>query len=318
MKNFLSSKKLEIAVGGTFFVMLIIFIIANPQVFLSYRIYIAVFTTLPILIILATSLVFVVSVGEIDLSFPALMGIGGLVFSQLVQTGISPFIAIVGAVAASSFLGFINGVLIAKLGLSSLILTLGMNFFIRGFILISTQGVAESIIIMKDSAFYGIIIGNRMGAFPTQMLWAIIWVIFLWLLFHRHRFGGQTLFTGDNINSAREMGVNVDRIKILTFVLMGAGSGFAGILITSINNSFQPTTGDGYLLIGLAAVFIGGTPSWGGRGTIFGAVVGAFILGFIEAGIIGAGLTGFYTRFFYGLIMILAIISHRFTGIKKI
>jgi len=318
MRGFLSSKKLEVAVGGTFLILLIIFILGNPDVFLSYRIYIAVFTTLPILIILSTSLVFIIASGEIDLSFPAVIGIGGLVFSQIVGLGINPILALVGAIAAGCLIGFINGVLVSRLEISSLVLTLGMNFLIRGFILITTTGIARSMLFMRDSKFYGIFVGNKLGAFPVQMLWAIGWVIFIWLLFYRHRFGGQVLFTGDNVKSAREMGVNVIRIKILTFMLMGAGAGLAGVFIVLINNMFQPTTGDGYLLIALAAVFIGGTPTWGGRGTIFGAIVGAFILGFLEAGIIGAGLTGHYTKFFYGLIMVLALIGHRFTGLKKL
>lgn len=69
--------------------------------------------------------------------------------------------------------------------------------------------------------------------------------------------------------------------------------------------------GDGYLLPVLAAVFVGGTPTWGGVGTVPGAAIGAFIVGFIETGVIAAGLTGYYTRFFYGLIIILSLIGHK-------
>jgi simple sugar transport system permease protein len=117
--------------------------------------------------------------------------------------------------------------------------------------------------------------------------------------------------------SAREMGISVNRAMVSTFVLMGASSGFVGVLLCLINNQFWPTTGDGYLLIVLAAVFLGGTPTWGGVGTIFGAIMGSLILGFLETGIISSGLTGFYTKFFFGLILILALISHRFSGLSK-
>jgi simple sugar transport system permease protein len=87
---------------------------------------------------------------------------------------------------------------------------------------------------------------------------------------------------------------------------------FAGVLSVLINNTFWPTTGDGYLLPTLAAVFVGGTPTWGGVGTVTGAVIGCFTVGFINTGIIAAGLTGFYTQFFYGLVIILSLLGHRF------
>ena len=119
------------------------------------------------------------------------------------------------------------------------------------------------------------------------------------------------------MRSAREMGIRVDRVKTLTFMLMGFSAGFVGVLVSLLNSTFWPTTGDGYLLLILAAVFLGGTPTWGGIGTIWGAVIGAFILGFIETGIVAAGLTGFFTQFFYGVILILALISHRYVGLKK-
>jgi len=319
LKNFISSKKIEVAVGLTFLILMVIFIITSPQVFLSYRIYNAVFTSLPILIILSTSLVFVVSSGEIDLSFPAIIGIGALVFSSLVSLQVNTIISFIAAIAAGAFIGFVNGILVTKLNLSSLILTLGMNFFLRGFINIVTQGMQRSLLFLKDtSKFYTALVGNQLGQFPIQMIWAVVWVILIWLLFYRHKFGGQVLFAGDSVTSAQEMGVNVTKIKVLTFVIVGIGAGLSGVFIVLINNMFTPATGDGYLLYALAAVFIGGTPTWGGKGTIFGAIIGAFILGFLDSGIIGAGLTGHYTKFFYGLIMILALISHRFAGQKKL
>jgi ribose/xylose/arabinose/galactoside ABC-type transport system permease subunit len=91
---------------------------------------------------------------------------------------------------------------------------------------------------------------------------------------------------------------------------------YYSILSTVVNNTFWPSTGDGYLLTTLAAVFVGGTPTWGGVGTVPGAVIEPFIVGFTETGIIAAGLTGFYTQFFYGLVIILSLLGHRFNQPK--
>jgi simple sugar transport system permease protein len=108
------------------------------------------------------------------------------------------------------------------------------------------------------------------------------------------------------------MGINVGRVRTYAFVYVAVAAALVGVFSVMINNTFWPTTGDGYLLPTLAAVFVGGNPTYGGSGTVFGAVIGAFIIGFIQTGIIAAGLTGFFTQFFYGLIMILALIGHRF------
>jgi simple sugar transport system permease protein len=143
------------------------------------------------------------------------------------------------------------------------------------------------------------------------MIWGMLFAVIATLLFNYHKFGSHICCIGDNPESAREMGIHVNRTKIYAFALVGLASAFAGVLSTLINTTFWPTTGDGYLLPVLAAVFVGGTPTWGGVGTVPGAVIGAFIVGFIETGVIAAGLTGYYTRFFYGLIIILSLISHK-------
>ena len=106
---------------------------------------------------------------------------------------------------------------------------------------------------------------------------------------------------GDNPDSATEMGVNVQRVRILTFVFMGLGAALAGVFSTMVNYTWWPTTGDGYLLPAIASVFVGGTPTWGGVGTIAGGAIGALIVSFIQSGIVAAGLSGFYVQFFNGL-----------------
>ena len=107
------------------------------------------------------------------------------------------------------------------------------------------------------------------------------------------------------------MGIDVKRIRIATFMYMGLGAALAGVFSTMINFTWWPTTGDGYLLPALASVFVGGTPAWGGIGTIAGGAIGALIVSFIQTGIIAAGLTGFYVQFFNGLIIVLSLLGHR-------
>jgi simple sugar transport system permease protein len=316
LKDFIEHHKVEIAVIAIFIVMLTIFVVLSPDVFLKYRIYIALFTTLPILVIITTSLVFVIASGEIDLSFPSVIGVSAFIFAVSVKNGINPLLALIFAVTAASFCGFINGFLVANLELSSLIATLGMNFILRGLITIITDGLGIPLAFLRNTFFYQMFVGT-IGKFPIQIFWMFGFIAFTWFLFYRHRFGAHVCFVGDNLTGSREMGIDVRKTKILSFVVVGGCTGFAGVLLCLINNQFWPTTGSGYLLMALAAVFIGGNPTWGGVGTIFGAIIGSCILGFMESGIIAAGLTGFYTQFFFGLILILALMSHKFSGLRK-
>jgi ribose/xylose/arabinose/galactoside ABC-type transport system permease subunit len=316
LKHMVARHKIELAVFMVLVIMIGIFIILNPKVFLNPRAYLAVFTTLGCSIILVTSAVFVVASGEMDLSFPSIVGLSAMVFAVAARAGINPFLAFFLAILTGTCCGFLNGILVTTVGLSSLVSTLGMNFLIRGLIMVLTQGLAIVLTFLQGSVFFQIFAG-RIGEFPVQIIWALGFATFGWLLFSRHRFGGHVCYTGDNLTSAKEMGIRVKRVKTLTFMLMGFSSAITGVFVSLLNSTFYPTSGDGYLLVILAAVFLGGTPTWGGIGTIVGAVIGAFILGFIETGIVAAGLTGFYTQFFYGLILILALISHRYAGLKK-
>lgn len=316
LRDTLVKYKIEFAVLAVFLILIGVFVIANPKVFLNYQAYLAVFTTLGASIVLVTSSVFVVASGELDLSFPSIIGLSAMVFAFIVKAGASPVLALFAALFTGAFCGFLNGMLVTQVGLSSLVSTLGMNFLLRGLIMILTGGLAIPLTDLRGTPFWNLFAG-RIGEFPVQLLWGLGFAFLGWLLFARHRFGGHVCFVGDNLTSAREMGIRVDRIKTWTFMLMGFSAGFTGVLVTLLNSTFWPTTGDGYLLLILAAVFLGGTPTWGGIGTIWGAVIGAFILGFIETGIVAAGLTGFYTQFFYGLILILALISHRYVGLKR-
>jgi ribose/xylose/arabinose/galactoside ABC-type transport system permease subunit len=309
--NFIQKNRRPLSALVFFVVLLTVFIFANPRLFLSSGIYNAVFVSLPISIILVVPMVFIITSGEIDLSFPSVIGMSAWAFAAAIRAEWNPFLGIGAALMVGVLAGFVNGILVTRVKLSSLVATLGMNFLLRGLIHIGNQGYGISVSSLTDTTFYQVMVG-KIGGLPVQMIWGLLFAVIGGLLFGRHRFGAQVCAVGDNQDSSREMGINVARTKSMAYVYMGIAAALAGVFSVLINTTFYPTTGDGYLLSTLAAVFVGGTPTWGGVGTVFGAVIGAFIVGFIETGIIASGLTGFYTQFFYGLIIILSLISHRF------
>lgn len=302
-----------------FAVMLTIFTLANPRVFTSPITYRAIFLSLPISFFVVVPMVFIVASGEIDLSFPATAGITSWVFAAAVHAGWEPFVALIPALLLGVLVGIVVGSLVTYVGLSSLVATLGMNFLMRGIINIGTEGVAIQFPEMRSTALWQVFAGRidnfpLINGFPMHMIWGVLFIALGWVLFNRHKFGTQVQLVGDNPDSATEMGIHVFRVKIAAYVFMGIGAALAGVLSVLVNQNWWPTTGDGLLLPTLAAVFVGGTPTWGGIGTIVGSAFGAMIIAFIETGIIGAGLTGYVTQFFNGLVIIVSLIGQRFNG----
>jgi ribose/xylose/arabinose/galactoside ABC-type transport system permease subunit len=310
LRRYLAANRAAVGTLVVFVVMIGIFMIASPRVFLSWPIYNSVLVTLPVALCLVVPLVFVVTVGEIDLSFPATMGFSAWIFALVVHAGYDPFLGILAALLTGMALGVGVGALVVIANLSSLIATLGMNFMLRGFIMIVTQGKSIALLELQDTTA-GTLLSGQWGGVPVQIFWALGFVAFAALLFNRHCFGARVHAVGDNPDSAGQMGINVVRVRIATYVFMGLGAALAGVFSTMVNYTWWPTTGDGYLLPAIASVFVGGTPTWGGTGTIVGGAIGALIVSFIQSGVVAAGLSGFYVQFFNGLIIILSLLGHR-------
>ena len=299
---------------GYFIILMLIFLIGAPEAWLRPNLHQSVFVMMPTLIFLVIPLVFLVASGEIDLSFASTYALAAYIFAILVKSGIDPALAILAGVISGAVVGALVGALIVYGRLSSLVASLGVLFLLRGLILVLTQ--SRSITMMDELEnhwVYHLLVGNFYG-FPMQMIWALVFVIFCYYLFNKHVFGIHIHHVGDNYVSAEQMGINVKAVKIKAFMFVGLGAGIAGIFTTLITYSFFPTQGFGYLLLALAAVFVGGTPYWGGLGTIAGAVFGVGVIAYMEVGVIAVGMSGVWRQFFNGLIILLALLGHRLHG----
>ena len=154
-----------------FSLLIAFFIFENPRVFLNPVLYASVFTSLPIAIMLVVPLVFIVAAGEIDLSFPSIIGISAWGFAACAQSSPGPFVGVFVAVLIGLLAGFVNGVLVTKIGLSALVSTLGMNFLLRGLIEIGTQGQSVSLTFLRESTVRDLLVGTVPIAgtkFPIQ------------------------------------------------------------------------------------------------------------------------------------------------------
>lgn len=300
----------QISIFLILFVLLAMFIFTVPEVFLQSRIYISYLSIIPFSMILALALTPLIIAKEIDLSFPAVMAVSGYIFAQSYLIFDSTLIAFILCLGFGFFAGLLNGLIVVKVGVPSIIATIGSQFLFRGLAMILSGGTALSIIEIKETFISGLFTGRWFGFFPAQSFWVILFAVLIWLILFKHKFGNAVLFVGDNINAAKMMGINTDKTRIILFIQMGIMSSFCAILLTLEMANWWPTNGEGYLLLVFASIFIGGTSVFGGSGTIFGTFIGAIIIGIIESGIIAMGLDGFYTRFIYGIIILLAVSTH--------
>ncbi len=301
-----------------FALMLALFMAMAPLVFLAPNIYMTFLSTLPPLVVLAAGLTFVIAAGEIDLSFPSIIAFSGFVFAVLFKQYDLGWLAAVAAVLSGSLVGWINGLLIARVGIPSFIATLGTQFFWAGMATVLSGGRSYALRGVENSWVWRVLDGRLGGNDPlrwyTQVSMEAIWtaalVVLLWFVLNRHRFGEHVLFLGDSNDVARVVGIPVAREKIRLFTLMGTCGGVAAVMLTLENRNYFGDQGSGYLLTAIAAVLIGGTSILGGRATIVGTIFGAFIMGMLEAGLVASGLTGAWVRTVQGLIFLLAIVFY--------
>jgi simple sugar transport system permease protein len=306
------------------------FLITAPNVFKRPLIYMSFLQTVPPSLVLGLGLTLIITAGEIDLSFPAVVALAGFAFSwafKNLQMPWSPWIGAILALAAGALVGYINGLLVAKIHVPSIMATLATQFFWYGITILIANGLQLNIKEVEETAIHTILTGripipkiftDTIFAVPAQAVWALGLAVFLWFILNRHKFGEAIMFIGDNPNVARVMGINVEMTKIKLFTLMGVIAAFAGLLLTIEINVFFPTQGQAYMLNTMAAVFIGGTLISGGQGSIVGTFFGSYIIGSLQAGVVATGVTSYWVQSVMGFIMAAAVALNVMIGEGRI
>ncbi len=295
---------LQLGVTAVAVVVWLLFLLGSPRTFLAGNIYVSFMQSTPYFALVAIPLTLVVITGEIDLSFSSVMAFGMMAYDVVfVATG-SWWLGFVACLLAGLAAGLLNGLIVVRIGVPSLVATIGTQYLLRGLVLVVTNGQGLGMTEIQGSGLHAAVVGRVFSVIPMQFFWTVIFGLLVWVFLNRHRFGAHVYLTGDNIESARLMGVNVGRTKIMAFAAVGVASAFAGFVVSADVLFFWPTLGEGYLLYALASVFLGGTSVFGGTGTIYGTFVASYVIGAINAGIVAAGLTNFWTNFFYGLVIV--------------
>jgi simple sugar transport system permease protein len=310
LQSFLRKNGTQLGILAVFALMWISFILAAPRTFMSPQIYAAFMATIPFFALMALPLTMVVIAGEMDLSFPSIMAMAMVGYILTYDSTQNVTLAVLVGIVIGFLVGLSNGFIVVKFGIPSLVATIGTSYFWRGATLVILNGKGATLVPAKSTFIYNLFVGKTFGYIPNQMIWLVVIGVVTWVLLNRHRFGAHVYLIGDNENSARLMGINVGRTRMMAFALVGLVSGLAGIMASMQVAYFWPSLGEGYLLKTLSSVFLGGTSVFGGVGTVLGTFIGAFIIGAIEAAIVAIGLTGYWTQLIYGLIIILSVTMH--------
>ena len=253
--------------------------------------------------VMAVAVVFVLSVGEIDLSIGSVVALAALTTAEVMQSH-GPVLAIAAGLGVGVAVGAVNGAFVTLLRLPSFLVTLATLGLVAG--LARTITDLESVAV-ESRAFINIFGSGEVGPIPGLFFWAVGAVALGHVLFVHQRFGAHVVATGDNVEAARVTGIRVNRVKFAVLVLSGAAAALAGILYTGRLQGATYTVGDQALLTVMAAVVIGGTRLFGGRGSVIGALLGSLIMGMLTNGLILWGFSASEQMIAEGALLLLAI-----------
>ncbi|MCP2252122.1 simple sugar transport system permease protein [Prauserella aidingensis] len=295
--------KATVAMLGVTVALFIGFGMASPN-FLTFGNMSNLATQVAITLIVAIAMTFVITTGQIDLSVGSTVAFVAAMTAELLQLGLDSSLVIVAGLLAGLFWGSVNGWLSAYQNIPPFIVTLAAMSIIRGFALLWTEGFSVPI----DRRLFVAKIGEAEFLGFSALAWiALGTAVIGGILLSRMRFGRYVNGIGAQEESVRRAGVNTRRIKMITLMLTGLAAGAAGILTAARLGSGSANSAEGFELTVIAAVVLGGTNLFGGRGTIVGTVIGALITGMIANGLTLMGVSPFLTPIVTGLVLIAAI-----------
>jgi erythritol transport system permease protein len=270
--------------------------------------------------IIAIGMLMVILHGGIDLSVGSTVGLSGVTAGYLLQGFDLPFTQLIAyppvwvvigiSICIGAVVGYVNGFVVARLNVAPFIATLGMLYVARGLALVITNGETFTALrgdaALGNSGFLRLLAGRYFGI--PMPVWVMIgFGIIFSILLVRTPFGRRLYAIGGNERAAELSGVPVKRVKIRVYILSGICAGVAGLLLTADLVAATPRAGEFYELNAIAAVVIGGATLSGGRGTIRGTIIGAFVIGFLVDGLVLVGVSVFWQQVIKGAVIVLAV-----------
>ena len=298
--------------------LLILFSVLAPS-FLSPNNFAILAKHVAISAILAIGMTFVVLAGGIDLSVGSIAGLGGMVAGYLITQGVAfggtvhypPIVLVFFIVLAVCLLiGALNGWLVARAGVAPFIATLGTLYIARGAALLLSNG--KTFPNLAGSAAHGntgfLALGQSFFLHLPTPVWILAALFVLaWFVAAKTPLGRHIYAVGGNERAARLAGIRVTRVKMITYLFSSACAAIVGLIIASQLEAAHPATGETFELNAIAAVVLGGTSLMGGRGSVTGSLIGAFVIGVLADGLVMLGVSEFWQIVIKGVVIVLAV-----------
>ncbi|CAG4900107.1 L-arabinose ABC transporter permease AraH [Paraburkholderia gardini] len=263
---------------------------------------------------ISVTMMFVLALGEVDLSVASIVAFSGVVASTLITATHSVVLGVAAGVLAGGAVGLVNGVLVARYKINSLIVTLAMMEVVRGLAFITSNGDA---VMISEERFFDLGGGSFLGI--SYPIWSnIVGFVLFGFLLKKTVFGKNVLAVGGNSEAALLAGLPVTRIKIAVFVLQGLVTGFAGVMLASRMSLGDPKTSVGLELGVISACVLGGVSLTGGVATISGVLVGVLIMGSVQDAMSLMNVPTFYQYLIRGGILLLAVLFDQYRRNKRV
>lgn len=311
LKKIISNQ--QMVVVGALIVICVVFSIMTPK-FMQPTTFTNIAKSAYYVAFMAIGVTFVISTGGIDLSIGTVAICSALIGGTLMEKGMAMPLVILIILLTGSLFGLINGLMVSKLGLPAFIATLGTMMMSRG--LGSIVSKTKTISFPQNGApgawfrEWFMITGTDSvfpKNFPTGFLLMAASAVIMGIILNKTKIGRYILSIGSNKEATRLSGIDVAKYETIAYVFSGFFAALAGIAYVAVFTTAQPNTGNGFELDAIAGVVIGGTSLAGGVGSIFGTIVGVFIMTVLKIGFPYIGVQSHYQLFITGVILIFAV-----------
>jgi len=264
-----------------------------------------IFSNTSEIMIIGAAMLFLISLGEIDLSVASILALSSSMLGWSYVRGAPIWLAILICLAVGTLCGLFNGFLVTKLGLGSLAVTIGTLALYRGV----ANGILNENTVNEFPEFWTSFGFDTFGTtfMPKTLPMIIIFVIFFGFLLHRTPFGRRTLAIGQSPEAAKFAGINIVRHKMIVFTFTGFMSGVAGMVYTFRFSTAQADNGVGLELLVISAILLGGVSIFGGIGTIWGVVAGVLLAGTVESWLTLEEITAQWRTIFTGILLLISV-----------
>jgi ribose transport system permease protein len=253
---------------------------------------------------IALGMTLVILTGGIDLSVGSTMALAGTMSAGFIAlSGLPVWMAISLGLFVGIIVGLFNGFVITKTGMPPFIVTMAMTSMARGLVYVYTNGLP----VRTLDPIYNMVGNGYLGSIPLPVIYTAVLYIGVMILLYQTKLGRHIYAVGGNREAARFSGINIARVEMVVYTLVGFLSAVSGIVLCARMYSGQPTIGQGYELDAIAAVILGGTSFTGGVGTIGGTMIGVLVIGFLNNGLNILGVSSFWQLIIKGVIILLAV-----------